>query len=115
MVPRRQSDPGCELAPRSEWLRRWGLHHQQRRADRADAGDLGETPAAFVSLVPGHEFAGDLGDLLLKLSMLFGLGREQLARQVGHALISLNAFEQRSEVRQPVGGSEPELGGVAAD
>src|SRR6202021_2036782 len=74
-----------------------------------------ETPAAFVSLVPGHEFAGDLGDLPLKLSILFGLGREQLARQVGHALISLNAFEQRSKVRHPFGGSESELGGVAAD
>ena len=53
--------------------------------------------------------------MLLKLSILFGLGREQLARQGGHALISLNAFEQRSNVRHPFGGSEPELGGVAAD
>jgi hypothetical protein len=53
--------------------------------------------------------------LLLELSILFGLGSERLARQVGHALIGLNAFEQRTKVRQPVGGSEPELGGTAAD
>jgi hypothetical protein len=52
--------------------------------------------------VPSHEFGGDLGDLLLELSVLFGLGPEQLARQVGHALIGLNAFEQRTKFVNPL-------------
>ncbi|MGY3133429.1 hypothetical protein ACVWZM_004111 [Bradyrhizobium sp. USDA 4501] len=55
------------------------------------------------------------GDLLLKLSILFGLRREQFARQAGHALIGFNAFEQRTKFRRPFGGNEPELGGIAAN
>src|SRR6202035_5147486 len=33
----------------------------------------------------------------------------------GQALIGLDALEQRSQVRHPLGGSQAELGGMAAD
>ena len=95
MILRRQADPGRELPPRSKHLGRGGLHHQQRRADRTDAGNLGETSVAFIGLVPGHELGVDFSDLRLQLCIFFSLGREQLASQDGHVLISLNAIEQR--------------------
>ena len=115
MILRRQADPGRELPPRSKHLRRRGLHHQQRRADRTDAGNLGETSAAFIGLVPGHELGVDFGDLRLQLRIFFSLSREQLASQDGHVLISLNAIEQRIDVRPPPGGGKAELGRIAAD
>jgi hypothetical protein len=85
--------------PLAKHLRRRGLHHQQRRADRTDAGNLGETSVAFIGLVPGHELGVDFGDLRLQLRIFFSLGREQLASQDGHVLISLNAIEQRFEAQ----------------
>src|SRR3984893_14341367 len=66
-VLRRQADPGRELPPRSKHLGCRSFHQQQSRADRTDAGDIGEAPAAFVGLVPGHELGVSFGDLRLQL------------------------------------------------
>ena len=79
---------------------------KQRRADRTDAGNLGETSAAFVGLVPGHELGVDFSDLRLQLRIFFSLGREQLASQDGQALISLDAIEQRDQVSHSLGGAK---------
>ena len=98
MVFRRQADPGREQPPRFEQLGRRGFHFQQRRADRADAGDLGEPLAAFIGLVPGFELCLDVVDLGLQLCVLLSLGGEQLPSQGGHALVDLNALEQVSQV-----------------
>ena len=78
MILRRQADPGRELASGSEELRLRGLHFQQHRADRADAGDLDEPSAAFIGAMPGDQPGVDLVDLRLKLCIFLGLGREQL-------------------------------------
>src|ERR1700730_15060768 len=53
MILRRQADPGRELPPRSEHLGCRSFHQEQSRADRTDAGDIGEASAAFIGLVPG--------------------------------------------------------------
>jgi hypothetical protein len=55
MVFWRQADPGRELACGSEKPGLRGLHFQQHRADRADAGDLGEPSAAFIGAMPRDE------------------------------------------------------------
>src|SRR5580704_10419781 len=67
MVLRRQADPGSELPPRSKHLGCRSFHQQQSRADRTDAGDIGEASAAFIGLVPGHELGVGFGDLRLQL------------------------------------------------
>jgi len=71
--------------------------------------------AGSIGLVPGHELGVDFGDLRLQLRIFFSLGREQLASQDGHALISLNAIEQWIDVRQPPGGGKAKLGRIAVD
>ena len=81
MVLRRQADPGRELPPRSKHLGCRSFQQQQCRADRTDAGNLSETLAAFIGLVPSHEPGIDVVDLRLQLSIFFSLRREQLASQ----------------------------------
>jgi hypothetical protein len=65
MILRRQTDPGRELASRSKQFRRRGLHFQERRANRADAGYPDETLAAFIGPMPSHELGIDFLDLRL--------------------------------------------------
>ena len=76
MIFRRQADPGRELASGSELLRLRGLHCQQHRSDRADAGDLGEPSAAFIGAMPSDQPGVDLVDLRLQLRIFLGLDRE---------------------------------------
>ena len=110
-----QADPGRKLPPRSEELGLRGLHGQQHGTDRADAGDLGETPAAFIGPMPGHELGLDVDDLRLQVRIFPRLNGEELASQEGQALIGLQAREQRNQVGCSLGRSQAELGGIAAD
>jgi len=80
-----------------------------------DAGILARRRLHSSALVPGHELGVDFSDLRLQLRIFFSLGREQLASQDGHALISLNAIEQRIDVRHPLAAVKAELGRIAAD
>src|SRR3954453_5035903 len=115
MIPRRQADPGGKLSPRSKHLRCRGLHCQQHRADRADAGNLDEPSAAFVGAMPGQELGIDLVDLRLQLRIFLGQGREQLPSQGRQALVVLDALEQRTEVSLSLGGYKTELTRMATN
>src|SRR4051794_35101349 len=115
MISRRQADPGGKLPPRSEHLRRRGLHFQQHRADRADAGDLDEPSAAFIGAMPGQELGIDLVDLRLQLCIFLGQSREQLPSQGGQALIDADTLKQRIEMNLSLGSYEAEFACIAAD
>src|SRR3954452_12133529 len=108
MIPRCQADPGSKLSPRSKHLRRRGLHFQQRRADRADAGNLDEPSATFIGAMPIYELGIDLVDLRLQLRIFLGQSRDQLPSQGGQTLIDADALEQRIEVSLPFGGYKTE-------
>ena len=83
------------MAARSESSGAGAFISSSERADRADAGDLGQASAALIGPMPGHQLGVDLVELRLQLRIFFGLDREQLARQGGQRLIGLNALEQR--------------------
>jgi hypothetical protein len=114
MILRRQADPSRELSARSEQLRLRGLHSQQHRTDRADARDLGETLASFIASVPGRELGIHLVDLDLQIDVFLGLDGKQFSSQDGQPLIGLDALEQRNQVGPSLGGSQAELGRIAA-
>ena len=61
----RQSDSSGVPMPRFEQFGRRGFHLQKRRADRADVGDLDESLAALVGLLPSRQLGTDLVDLRL--------------------------------------------------
>ena len=111
---RGQADPSRELPPRSELFGRRGLHLQQNRADRTDAGRYFDEPlAAFIALMPSLEFGFNLVDLPPQLRVLLGLDREEPARCERQAFVGLDALEQRIKVSHSLGGGKAKLSRIA--
>gem|GEM_PF-2790038 len=109
----RQSEPGGEMPTRSEAFGCRHLHNEQRRADRADAGNFRKPPTAFVGPVPSHQSGFDLGDFSLQLSVFSGMKREQVASKLGQRLIGRDTLEQEFHLAYSLSSTQSKLGGIA--
>lgn len=107
MIPGRQTNPGCEVAARSEELGRRCLHRQQRGDDRADSGDLGQPPAALVFAVPRHQLCLDDLQFRLQLRIFLRVKCEQSARQLGQVLIGAIRSSSDSTLYMPLAAVSP--------
>lgn len=81
----------CEAYPISTTLKHpriWGLHHQEGCTDRADAGDFGKTPAAFIGAVQIHQLFLDPLDFRKQTAILITMHSKKLSSKVRQRLVS---------------------------
>src|SRR5262245_16974382 len=114
-----KTDPGQEVAPRSENLRISDAGDQSSGECRTDARNIVKPLAGRVRTVPSHDLAIEFENLGLQyLNLKLGTkGGNALTRHIGQALVTAisDDIEQMFNAIAPNRRNDPKFGEMAAD